>query len=153
MPIHSDLSSFIANYLVLPALFQVTTWERRSCSPLGDALACSVISWIHTLYTYYIICIRYTVTSMQFVNCDYVVLFCTFDIYCMSVRPGRGIPPLWLFLRFLPFLFFFPVKRFFFSICEVFPHSDRGSKDRGCRSLYRLQSPLRQSDCDFWLYE
>ena len=39
----------------------------------------------------------------------------------MSVQPGRGVPPPWLFLRFLPsffflFLFFYPVKRVFFSI-------------------------------------
>ena len=29
---------------------------------------------------------------------DFVVLFCTCGIYWMYVRPGRGIPPLWLFL-------------------------------------------------------
>ena len=29
-------------------------------------------------------------------------LRCTHGIYCMSVRPGRGIPPLLLSLRFLP---------------------------------------------------
>ena len=39
-----------------------------------------------------------------------VVLFCTCNIYRMSVRLRRGDPPLWLFLRFL----FFPVKRVFF---------------------------------------
>ena len=33
------------------------------------------------------------------------VPFCMWSIYYMSVRPGRGIPPLWLFLRFLPSLF------------------------------------------------
>lgn len=38
-----------------------------------------------------------------------VLLICsvTREIYCMSVRPGKGILPLWLLLRFLPFLFFF----------------------------------------------
>ena len=36
------------------------------------------------------------ILSKQLVICD------------MSARPGRGIPPLWLFLRFLPSFFFFP---------------------------------------------
>ena len=31
-------------------------------------------------------------------------LFCTCNIFCMSVHPGRGIPPLWVFLKF--FFFF-----------------------------------------------
>ena len=35
-------------------------------------------------------------------------------IYCMSVHPGRGIPPLWLFLRFPP-SFFTPLFKVFFS--------------------------------------
>ena len=43
----------------------------------------------------------------------FFALFCTCDICCMSVCPGRGIPPLWLFLRFLP-SFFYPVKRVIF---------------------------------------
>lgn len=42
-----------------------------------------------------------------FVKWFYVRLFCTHDIYPMSVRPGRGIPPLLVVLRFLPF---FPLK-------------------------------------------
>ena len=64
---------------------------------------------------------------------DLVALFCTCDIYCMSVRPGRWIPPLWLSLRFLPV--FFPCKRVFWV---VVPYPERGSKDRGCHTLYRL---------------
>lgn len=32
-----------------------------------------------------------------------VDLFCTYDIYYMAVCSGRGIPPLFLFLGFLPF--------------------------------------------------
>lgn len=31
------------------------------------------------------------ILSMRLVNCDFVVLFCTGDIYCTSVRPARGI--------------------------------------------------------------
>ena len=33
------------------------------------------------------------------------VLSCTYNLYCMSAHPGRGIPPLWLFLRFPPSFF------------------------------------------------
>ena len=54
---------------------------------------------------------------------------CTCNIYCTSVHPGRGIHPLWLFLRFLPH--FSLLKRFFWG--QVFPHSNRESKDRECR--------------------
>ena len=43
--------------------------------------------------------------SMQLVNCDFVALFCTYGISRTSARPGRGIPPLWLFLSFLLSLF------------------------------------------------
>ena len=43
------------------------------------------------------------ILSMQILNCDFVVLFCTCD-YCMSVGPGQAIPLLWpsssLFLFF-----------------------------------------------------
>lgn len=46
---------------------------------------------------------------MQFVNCDFVDLSCTCDIYCMLVCPGRGITPLWLFLWFFPSFSFFLV--------------------------------------------
>ena len=58
------------------------------------------------------------ILAMQLVNCDFVVLFCTCNIFCMSVRSGRGIPLLWLFLRFPPFLFP-PVKRVIFSMWQV----------------------------------
>lgn len=30
------------------------------------------------------------VLSMQLVHCDFIVLFCTGDIYCVSVRLGEG---------------------------------------------------------------
>ncbi len=48
-------------------------------------------------------------------------LLCTRDIYCTSVRPGRGIPPLRLFLMFLPLFFLlkgFFVGKFFFMRIE-----------------------------------
>ena len=41
-------------------------WRRRGLvvqAPLGDASASSVVSWIHTLYLYFIICIRYPVNA------------------------------------------------------------------------------------------
>lgn len=54
-------------------------------------------------------CMGGSVTQINtfFVKWFYVRLFCTHDIYPTSVRPGRGIPPLLLVLRFLPF---FPLK-------------------------------------------
>ena len=92
---------------------------------------CNSVWYYHFPLTLHITCIRLSVN----VTCKlwFVALFCTRDIYCMSVHPGRGIPPLWLFLRFPPlfflFCFFYPVKRVFFPLtCEVFPHSNRGSK-------------------------
>ena len=62
------------------------------------------------LFECLIICIRYSV-----VNCDFVVLVSTFEMYCLSVHPGRGIPPMWLFPRFHP-SFFLHVTFFFFSL-------------------------------------
>ena len=78
------------NYLVFPALFQVTRWTGGRVGPasLGDASCCSVVSWI-TLYIYIIFWIRYSVNAIC--NLCFVVLFCACDIYCMFVRPGRGI--------------------------------------------------------------
>lgn len=82
---------------------------------------CAILCTFHDRYcgTYvytFIICNH----LLNCVYCDFVDLLCTCDIYCTSVRPGRGIPPLRLFLRFLPL--FFPVKRVFlwasFSSCE-----------------------------------
>ncbi len=45
---------------------------------------------------------------------SYVIIdvFCRHDIYCMFVRPGRGIPPLLLF-------HFFSLKGFFCELREV----------------------------------
>lgn len=45
------------------------------------------------------------------IGTDFVVLFCTSDIYCMCVRSGRGIPLLGLCVRFVPS--FFPVTKVF----------------------------------------
>ena len=42
--------------------------------------------WMNTLNIYYIICIKYSVSA--FVNCDFVVLFCT-STACLSVL-GEG---------------------------------------------------------------
>ena len=66
----------------------------------------------------------------------------------MFVRPGRGVPPLCLFLRFLPSFFtcFFFFFFFFKLILHVFPHPNWEFKGRGCCSLYRLLNPLRQCD-------
>lgn len=44
----------------------------------------------------------------------YILLFCS--VHMASVCPGRGISPLWLFLRFLPSFFLFNRFRFFSSL-------------------------------------
>ena len=73
----------------------------------------NVITWQFKVFLYYSCktCIRFSVD----VTCKLwiVAIFCTHNIYCMSVCPGRVIPTLWLFLRFLPFVFFL-LKGFFF---------------------------------------
>ena len=60
------------------------------------------------------------------------------NIYCMLVRPGRGIPPPWLFLRFLPSLFL-PLFKLSFSTQHVklFFIPTKGLRTEWC-SLYRL---------------
>ena len=98
-----------ANYPVWSVLFQVTTVEW---SHLMMPRPAPSSSWIHNtshifsvIYLFQIFCL--------FVNSVVVVLSCTHDIYCMMMaHPGRGTPPLWLFLRLLPF--FSPRQRFFF---------------------------------------
>ncbi len=70
---------------------------------VGDNWSCSVSSWIHSLHLCFIIYIF--VTVIVYTVIFFVDLFCTHDIYCKSVRPGRGIPPLLVLLRFLPFFF------------------------------------------------
>ena len=128
-----------ANYPVWSVLFQVTTVEW---SHLMMPRPAPSSSWIHNtshifsvIYLFQIFCL--------FVNSVVVVLSCTHDIYCMMMaHPGRGTPPLWLFLRLLPF--FFPASKVFF------PHSNRGSKDRGCccTILYFANRWCRTLFCD-----
>ena len=89
-----------------------------------------------------IICIRYSVN----VTCK--LWFCSsfLDIYCMSVRPGRESSSVAL-PQVSSIIFFTPCKKvFFLSTWQVLPLSDRGCKDRGCRSLYGWLS--QQCDCD-----
>lgn len=65
----------------------------------------------------------------------------------MYVHPGSFIPPLWLFLRM--YHFFSQLQGFgtmgSFSLLK--------SNNGGCWSQYRLLSPRRQCNCDFWLYK
>ena len=57
----------------------------------------------------------------------------THNSYCTSVRPGRGIPPLLLSLRFLTF-----PPHWLWVFMGVFPYVVRGFKNRGCCMLYTL---------------
>ena len=95
---------FSAHYLVLPVFFQVTTlsgsgitWSLMPCSAQLSSWISSLVFLNNRFDT------RYSVNEIC-VLCNFVVLFCARNIHCMSVSPGRGILPLRLFLRFLPFL-------------------------------------------------
>ena len=84
-----------------------TSWSTTCGSRIrdrngGSSIADSVSYWL-------------VVTIMADpLSCWHLAIFSfTLDIYCTSVHPRRGIPHMWLSLRFL--LSFYPVKRFFFS--------------------------------------
>ena len=62
----------------------------------------------------------------------------TLDTYCTSVRPGRGIPHMWLSLRFL--LSFYLLKGFFSSFSLLLLRV----KGRGCHSLLKPD----ETNCD-----
>ena len=65
----------------------------------------------------------------------------TLDIYCTSVRPGRGIPHMWLSLRFL--LSFYLLKGFFSSFSLLLLRV----KGRGCHTLLKPN----ETNCDWWI--
>ena len=67
----------------------------------------------------------------------------TLDIYCTSVRPGRGIPHMWLSLRFL--LSFYPVKRLFFFLFSLLLLRVKG---RGYHTLFKPY----ETNCDLWIW-
>ena len=66
----------------------------------------------------------------------------TLDIYCTSVRPGRGIPHMWLSLRFL--LSFYLLKGFFSSFSLLLLRV----KVRGCHTLLKPY----ETNCGLWIW-
>ena len=66
----------------------------------------------------------------------------TLDIYCTSVRPGRGIPHMWLSLRFL--LSFYLLKGFFSSFSSLLLRV----KGRGCHTLLKPY----ETNCGLWIW-
>ena len=66
----------------------------------------------------------------------------TLDIYCTSVHPGRGIPHMWLSLRFL--LSFYLLKGFFSSFSFLLLRV----KGRGCHTLLKPY----ETSCDLWIW-
>ena len=66
----------------------------------------------------------------------------TLDIYCTSVRPGRGIPHMWLSLRFL--LSFYLLKGFFSSFSLLLLRV----KGRGCHTLLKPY----ETNCGLWIW-
>ena len=148
MPPHSALLCFTANYLVWPALLQVTTAERRSCGS-GAAWRClGLLGRLlepHTLHVFYNL-------NQIFCQCnrDSAVLICT-CMYVLHVCLSRERDPSSVALPEVSssFLFFTHLKVLFFpSTWRVFPLLNWGSKDRECRSLFRLT----QCDCEKWDY-
>ena len=130
------ISLSITNHLVWPALFQVTMVDRRSCGSDSTWWCLILLSRLLGTHTFHINCIRHSVNATcKLICCSFLYTRNLWHVCC----PGRGIPPLWLFLRFLPSFFFTLLKGSFFPpTWQVFPHSNRGSKDRWCCSLYRL---------------
>lgn len=86
-----------------PSVFQVTMVMRSFCGS-GATRVTPRISFV-------------TVTCAL---CDFVGLFCAYDISCKSAHRGRTISALWLFLRALPMS----------SPGYFFPYTDRGSEER-----------------------
>ena len=66
----------------------------------------------------------------------------TLDIYCTSARPGRGIPHMWLSLRFL--LSFYLFKGFFRSFSLLLLRV----KGRGCHTLLKPY----ETNCGLWIW-
>ena len=66
----------------------------------------------------------------------------TIDIYCTSVRPGRGIPHMWLSLRFL--LSFYLLKGVFSSFSLLLLRV----KGRGCHTLLKPY----ETNCGWWIW-
>ena len=66
----------------------------------------------------------------------------TLDICCTSVRPGRGIPHMWLSLRFL--LSFYLLKGFFSSFSLLLLRV----KGRGCHTLLKPY----ETNCGLWIW-
>lgn len=78
-----------------------------------------------------------TIYDVVTLNVHHLNLFCCLfahDFYCISVCPGEVIPPLLLFLRFLPFMCF---------LGGVFS----SPKDSGCRNTVQIVKPL---DANLW---
>ena len=65
----------------------------------------------------------------------------TLDIYCTSVRPGRGIPHMWLSEVST---FFLPVKRVFSSFSFLLLRV----KGRGCHTLLKPY----ETNCGLWIW-
>ena len=77
-------------------------------------------------------------------NVEIIIMFgdVTLDIYCTSVRPGRGIPHMWLSLRFL--LSFYLLKGFFSSFSLLLLRV----KGRGCHTLLKPY----ETNCGLWIW-
>ena len=88
-------------------------WTGGLVAPLGSPSTCSFVFTVHIFYIHLHLS---DILSIKFVNC--VAVFWTCNIYCVSVRPGRGIPPLLLVLRF-PRSCYSRVERLFF-FCFIF---------------------------------
>lgn len=87
---HSDT---LLIFSVRPAFFKEVGW--LGCQTMTDRAAPSPSSWMHIFHIYFI--------ARMPSKCSAVI--CTHAKYCAPARCSRGIPPLWLFLSVLPFLF------------------------------------------------
>ena len=149
---HSDVFFFTANYLVWPILFQVMMVDRRLCGSVNTCWCLGLLSRPPgSPHFTFIIWIVSDIMSMQIVNGDFVVLFYLCNIYCVSVDPGRGIPPLWLFLRVLPSLTLLKVNFFLFSLYGRYFLTRRGLRIEGSAS-FTLQLVKPTEAMWFWFW-
>ena len=123
--------------IILCVLFQVTTWVEVVWLRYHSAmLHASQLSPESTHFTYSIICVRYSInaTCKLWFCCSFLNMWHLLHVCPSSERD----PPLWLFLRFLTFYFYFLVLKFCFSeYVKLSSLDSRLWRQRIC-SLYRL---------------
>lgn len=104
-----DHCSCLFHHLLISVFLSNLPVDRRS-SGSDTTWRCLILLPSPGSTNFAYIIIRSDILSMQIVNCDFVVLSCTCDIYCMTVCPGRRSSSSWGFLHLIV-----PLWKGFFS--------------------------------------